>query len=411
MVNINETLSKYITDTRSKEFIENHDYIKDYSSQAKIFLNIVIMVKNQEKLILEAINSVYDISDKIWILDTGSTDRTVDVIKENFTDKVIINHKPWHDNYAEMRNYSIKDIPNGEWVFIIDSDEILSSEITKVELMKFLGELENIDSQKDMVLGVRQKSYGSNLIGSPQRIFKKTSGLKFYGYVHEELRSNKIENIVTDIEIYNIGTSSEEYKKFDKYERYNSLLIKNIDIEPENMKWISLLDIDYGIKHLPNYYKKLDYFCKTMLENKNVKYDNVYEIMILSAKISIDMKEHNFSDAMNSIHFAMNYFNNNSIFVYYKYYLSLAMLQSNYDKLYLEFRNDIEHMKEIERNNSYNDISIDNNVLEGILAKILFKREKYVNSIKLIKANNKVDILSPEVNLIKLIEGEAGIED
>ena len=91
-------------------------------------LSIVMMVKDESKHLEDVLKSINPISEqidyKIIVLDTGSSDNTVEIAKK-YTDKVFF--KKWNNNFSSMRNKSIS-YATGEWVFILDGDEVLSNQ-------------------------------------------------------------------------------------------------------------------------------------------------------------------------------------------------------------------------------------------------------------------------------------------
>ena len=56
--------------------------------------------------------------------------------------------------------------------------------------------------------------------------------------------------IGTMVTVFNHGTSKIEYNRFNKFNRYNCLLLKNIKKEPDYIKWFALLDYTYGVEHM-----------------------------------------------------------------------------------------------------------------------------------------------------------------
>ena len=92
-----------------------------------MLLSIVMMVKNEEKYLdktLYALNDLRkDIDTELIILDTGSTDSTVEIAKK-YTDKVYF--AKWNENFADMRNISIS-YAIGDWILILDADEELTN--------------------------------------------------------------------------------------------------------------------------------------------------------------------------------------------------------------------------------------------------------------------------------------------
>jgi glycosyltransferase involved in cell wall biosynthesis len=84
-------------------------------------LSFAMMVKNEERHLDRCMHSIRDIADEIVILDTGSTDRTLE-IAGRYTDKIF--HEEWADNFALHRNTSFSHA-TGDWIFQIDADEEL----------------------------------------------------------------------------------------------------------------------------------------------------------------------------------------------------------------------------------------------------------------------------------------------
>jgi glycosyltransferase involved in cell wall biosynthesis len=87
-------------------------------------LSVLILTKNEEKNIKRAIESVKDIADEIVVLDSGSTDRTVEIAK-SLGAKVFFHR--W-DGYAQQRNRGI-ELCSEDWVLVLDADEEVSEEL------------------------------------------------------------------------------------------------------------------------------------------------------------------------------------------------------------------------------------------------------------------------------------------
>ena len=102
----------------------------------KTNLTIHCVVKNEEKWIWFALRSILDIADKVLVYDTGSSDRTVDIIKTIKTKKIIFEEKGEVDakGLTQLRKDQLKRTKT-EWFLILDGDEIWP-ENTKKELVK-----------------------------------------------------------------------------------------------------------------------------------------------------------------------------------------------------------------------------------------------------------------------------------
>jgi glycosyltransferase involved in cell wall biosynthesis len=102
-------------------------------------LSVAMMVKNEETHLERCLKSVLSLLPEIIILDTGSSDRTVE-IAQKYTRHVY--HQNWQNNFALHRNKSFS-YATGDWVFQIDADEELIFEDPKYPniLKEFLSKL------------------------------------------------------------------------------------------------------------------------------------------------------------------------------------------------------------------------------------------------------------------------------
>jgi glycosyltransferase involved in cell wall biosynthesis len=91
-------------------------------------LTIVILTLNEEKNIAHSLQNVIDWAQNVYVLDSGSTDRTVEIAKEMGAE--VFYRK--FDTYAKQRNYAIEELPiDTEWMMFLDADEWLTEELKK----------------------------------------------------------------------------------------------------------------------------------------------------------------------------------------------------------------------------------------------------------------------------------------
>jgi tetratricopeptide (TPR) repeat protein len=88
-------------------------------------LTFCAIVKNEEAMLPQCLNSVKDVVDEMVVLDTGSSDRTCQIAEE-FGAKV--HHFEWCNDFSAARNESLKYV-GGDWVLVLDADEVLTPEI------------------------------------------------------------------------------------------------------------------------------------------------------------------------------------------------------------------------------------------------------------------------------------------
>ena len=103
---------------------------------SKTTLGLSQIVKNESKVITRMLDSIADIADYITIVETGSTDDTINIIKNWAKEHNIpcdVYERPF-DNFANSRNYAMKMAkPKTDYSFWLDADEILHVDKTKFD--------------------------------------------------------------------------------------------------------------------------------------------------------------------------------------------------------------------------------------------------------------------------------------
>lgn len=89
-------------------------------------ITVIILTYNEEKNIAQALDSVVGWADDIFILDSFSSDKTLDIASKYKCNIAQNNFK----NYADQRNYALDQIPiETSWVFFLDADEWLPDKL------------------------------------------------------------------------------------------------------------------------------------------------------------------------------------------------------------------------------------------------------------------------------------------
>lgn len=198
-----------------------------------MMLSIVMMVKNEQKYLENTLKSLQPLMDKInnelIILDTGSTDNTVDIAKR-YTSNVYL--AKWNDNFGDMRNKSIS-YANGDWILILDADEKL------VECKKLI-EFFNTDLYKSYncasielksVVSEDEKVYNRTSI---LRLFKKDGDFRYEGAIHEQpIFKEPIYNDIACFNHYGYMYENEEIKQ-KKLDRNEKILLSELKLNPQN---------------------------------------------------------------------------------------------------------------------------------------------------------------------------------
>ena len=91
-------------------------------------LSVVIITKNEEANIARTLASVVDLADEIILVDSGSTDRTLEFAR-SFGLKVKIFVEEWK-GFARQKNSGIAKA-SGDWILSVDADEEVSPELAQ----------------------------------------------------------------------------------------------------------------------------------------------------------------------------------------------------------------------------------------------------------------------------------------
>lgn len=92
----------------------------------KLPITAIVLTFNEEKNIFECLESVKDLCAEIIIVDSGSSDRTLEIVKQ-YTDK-IYSHP--FDNYSRQRNWALENIPiKNDWILNLDADHRITPEL------------------------------------------------------------------------------------------------------------------------------------------------------------------------------------------------------------------------------------------------------------------------------------------
>ncbi len=96
------------------------------SSLDKKTISAALMVKDEEEM-LERCLQALQWADEIVILDSGSTDRTLEIAR-NYTDKIFVNDD-WQG--FGMQRQRLHDLCSCDWILMVDADEVVSAELAE----------------------------------------------------------------------------------------------------------------------------------------------------------------------------------------------------------------------------------------------------------------------------------------
>src|SRR5215471_17535293 len=95
-------------------------------AEAKVDLTLIVLTHNEELHIEHCLNSVRDWIGEIIIIDSFSTDRTLELCRK-FTDKI---YQHAFENQAKQFNWALDNVPVAKkWILRLDSDEMVTPEL------------------------------------------------------------------------------------------------------------------------------------------------------------------------------------------------------------------------------------------------------------------------------------------
>lgn len=177
-------------------------------------LSVIIICKDEERVIADTLKSVHNWADEIIVFDSGSKDRTIEIAKK-YTNHVCVTDWP---GYGQQKNRAL-DKATCEWVLSIDADEIVTKQL-KVEIDKVLESSSNIVGYKVPVkLQYFGKYIRSVLKRKPLILFKREYGRFTEPAVHEAVRVNgKVSQLRNGCILHNSYESlPHQLEKLNKY--------------------------------------------------------------------------------------------------------------------------------------------------------------------------------------------------
>ena len=213
-----------------------------------------MIVKNESKIILRLLESVYILLDSYCICDTGSTDNTMDLITTFFLEKGIpgkIVQEPFR-NFGYNRTFALQSCADADYLLLLDADMIV--QIDPNTITKFKKDLLNYDAY--LVNQGTTKFHYKNI-----RFIKNHQGFIYWGVTHEYIKLGEKSTIHTiEKDVFFILDVGDGGCKEDKIARDIRLLTDGLIENPNNDRYTFYLANSYRDKGdyeiAIEYYKK-----------------------------------------------------------------------------------------------------------------------------------------------------------
>lgn len=142
-------------------------------------ISLCLIARDEERWLPGCLASALPWVDEVVLVDTGSSDRTVAMAQAR---GARVFHHPWAQDFALHRNQAL-DQARGDWVLWLDADEEL--EPASAPLIREVVSQPGIDSVYVEIIHLDPQGRHAMQVG--QKLFRRASGLRFVGRIHERL--------------------------------------------------------------------------------------------------------------------------------------------------------------------------------------------------------------------------------
>jgi GT2 family glycosyltransferase len=205
-------------------------------------LTICLIAKNEEKFLGQCLKSICGLAQQIIVVDTGSTDRTVEIAKEHGAE---VHSFAWCDDFSAARNAALEHATS-DWILMLDADEELPAD----QHAKLLTDLK---SSKAIAHRLPLVNHGQNDGQSyVPRLFRNAPGVYFHGRIHEQAfpslvalgKTWGLDTALGTAQILHHGYTKEVVQDRDKIERNLKLLRQAIEENPRDAN----LAMNFGLE-------------------------------------------------------------------------------------------------------------------------------------------------------------------
>lgn len=197
-------------------------------------LSAVIITKNEEKRIAATVKAL-QWCDEIVVVDSGSTDKTVDTCKQL---GCIVYHHAF-ENYGKQKHYAV-GLAKNDWVLVVDADEIVTPALAE-EIKQVLSannpRHHGYKIKISLVFLGRLLRFGGEYNMAHLRFFNKRYGQYNNDEVHEEVILQGESPVLQNRMLHYSYESLHDY--FEKFNRYTTLAAEKMkDRKPKSTLYI-----------------------------------------------------------------------------------------------------------------------------------------------------------------------------
>ncbi len=206
-----------------------------------------MIVKNEEANIERALSWGKGFVWEQIVVDTGSTDQTVDIAKSM---GACVYDLEWADDFAAARNFAMS-LAKGDWIALLDADEYFAPQDVKT-LETLLTQLHGTETEAIAAACINLNEKGKpGSIATQIRVFRNKPELRYRRRIHEQLlaeegrRPMRVLDATKELSVFHTGYCGEAYQKKNVSKRNLRLLQKELEDHPGDSEILGYLGDEY----------------------------------------------------------------------------------------------------------------------------------------------------------------------
>jgi GT2 family glycosyltransferase/glycosyltransferase involved in cell wall biosynthesis/Tfp pilus assembly protein PilF len=239
-------LQKPLKGNSQPDWLEMPDWVRQRVSghaQQSLRVTVCVIARNEEKFLAQCLQSIKEIAYQIVVVDTGSTDRTIEIAKSFGAEVYSFD---WCDDFSAARNAALEHA-RGDWVLVLDADE----ELPPDQHARLRADLKNrkLIALRLPLVNSGQEAEGRSCV---PRLFRNAPGIYYSGRIHEQVFPSLIAlgkkwGLGTGLgtaQLRHHGYSKENVRDRNKVERNLKLLRQAVEESPDDAN----LEMNFGLE-------------------------------------------------------------------------------------------------------------------------------------------------------------------
>lgn len=188
-------------------------------------ISIIILTFNEENNIKACVESALDFAEEIFVVDSGSTDATLEILK-NYPVQVV--QHPF-ENYSQQRNWAIQHLPiSTPWILNMDADHRLTEEfrleVNAIFSKPIANDINGFLASRKTIFMNKWIKYGGHYPTYHAVLFRKGKGLceeKLYDqHFKVDGKTQKLKGDIIDLITESLSTFTLRHDKWSNLEAF-----------------------------------------------------------------------------------------------------------------------------------------------------------------------------------------------